>query len=104
MCGRYTLTMSGERLAEHFGFPELTAAGGRYNIAPGQPIWTLASEDGSPPVPREFGWLILPTISVLPIARLLAQRPWVPATSRVTELAQAATLASHRTPVRNGSP
>ena len=60
MCGRFTLTISGERLAEHFGFPELTAAGGRYNIAPGQPIWTLASEDGSPPVPRAFGWGLVP--------------------------------------------
>lgn len=47
-------------LAEHFGFPELTAAGGRYNVAPGTPVWVLASEDGSPPVAREFGWGLIP--------------------------------------------
>jgi putative SOS response-associated peptidase YedK len=38
MCGRVTLTASGEELAELFGLAEAPAVSPRYNIAPTQPV------------------------------------------------------------------
>ena len=38
MCGRFTLTASGEELAEAFGLDEPPALAPRYNIAPTQPV------------------------------------------------------------------
>jgi putative SOS response-associated peptidase YedK len=42
MCGRFTLTTSPEELAEHFGLDEAPALPPRFNIAPGQPVATVA--------------------------------------------------------------
>jgi putative SOS response-associated peptidase YedK len=38
MCGRFTLTASGEELAEAFGLDEAPGLAPRYNIAPTQPV------------------------------------------------------------------
>ncbi len=38
MCGRYTLTATGQELAELFGLPEAPVFDPRYNIAPTQPV------------------------------------------------------------------
>jgi putative SOS response-associated peptidase YedK len=38
MCGRFTLTKSGEEVAEAFGLDEPEALPARYNIAPSQPV------------------------------------------------------------------
>ena len=38
MCGRFLLTTTGERLAEHFGVPALAELPFRYNVAPSQPV------------------------------------------------------------------
>jgi putative SOS response-associated peptidase YedK len=41
MCGRFTLTASGEQIAEEFGLDEVPLLGPRFNIAPSQPIVTI---------------------------------------------------------------
>lgn len=38
MCGRFTLLIPGEELAEHFGLASVPALAPRYNIAPTQPV------------------------------------------------------------------
>ena len=38
MCGRFTLTATGEELAEEFDLPHAPALAPRYNIAPTQPV------------------------------------------------------------------
>ncbi len=49
MCGRFTLTISPEELAAAFPWlslpPGASAAPGRYNIAPGQPVAVVANDD-----------------------------------------------------------
>jgi putative SOS response-associated peptidase YedK len=43
MCGRFTLTVSGEALAEHFNLAETPEVVARYNIAPTQPVAAVRS-------------------------------------------------------------
>jgi putative SOS response-associated peptidase YedK len=48
MCGRFTLTASGEEVAEAFDLPGAEALVPRYNIAPSQPVSVVRTEvDGS---------------------------------------------------------
>ena len=63
LCGRYSLTSSAERVAEHFGLGELPPVLPRYNIAPSQPIATIRSNLRGE---REFGfalWGLIPVWS-----------------------------------------
>jgi len=54
MCGRFSLTASGEELAEVFGLDEAPDLAPRYNIAPTQPVATVrgAGKAGG----RTFAW------------------------------------------------
>jgi putative SOS response-associated peptidase YedK len=45
MCGRFTLTMSGDEVAEAFGLEEAPLLSPRYNIAPSQPVAAVRSLD-----------------------------------------------------------
>ena len=47
MCGRYSLTVSGERLAAEFGIEELASWLPKYNIAPTQQVPALVDDDGN---------------------------------------------------------
>jgi putative SOS response-associated peptidase YedK len=56
MCGRFTLTASGEEVAELFGLAEPPALSARYNIAPSQPVAVVRVDpDGSRRV-SELTW------------------------------------------------
>ncbi len=44
MCGRFTLTASGEEVAEAFGLDETPELVARYNIAPSQPVAVVRAE------------------------------------------------------------
>jgi putative SOS response-associated peptidase YedK len=46
MCGRVTLTKSGEEVAEAFGLDEAPEIEPRYNIAPSQPVLVVRPEPG----------------------------------------------------------
>ena len=46
MCGRFTLTASGEELAEAFDLDEAPSLAPRYNIAPSQDVVAVVSEPG----------------------------------------------------------
>jgi putative SOS response-associated peptidase YedK len=46
VCGRFSLTASGEELAEAFGLDEPPALAPRYNIAPGQPLLVVRRQQG----------------------------------------------------------
>jgi putative SOS response-associated peptidase YedK len=62
MCGRFTLTVSGEEVAEAFGLQETPRLEPRYNIAPSQPI--AAVRAGSTGASRHLAflrWGFLPT-------------------------------------------
>lgn len=46
MCGRYTLTMSGSMIADHFDFVDgLLDLIPRYNVAPTQEVLTITNDD-----------------------------------------------------------
>lgn len=45
MCGRYTLTTSGEQVAQQFDLKEAPELAPRYNIAPTQPVAAVRSGD-----------------------------------------------------------
>lgn len=47
MCGRFTLTMPDELIAEAFGLDEVSALGARYNIAPSQQVAVIDRPTGS---------------------------------------------------------
>src|SRR5215468_646829 len=56
MCGRFTLTASGEEVAEALGLdaaPELTP---RYNIAPTQPVVAVTRDDAGARRLSTFAW------------------------------------------------
>jgi putative SOS response-associated peptidase YedK len=53
MCGRFSLTASGEELAEVFGLDEPPDLAPRYNIAPTQPVATVRSGEAGG---RTFAW------------------------------------------------
>jgi putative SOS response-associated peptidase YedK len=44
MCGRYTLRKPADELCEHFGLAEVPELSPRYNIAPSQPVLTVAAQ------------------------------------------------------------
>ncbi|MEL6903595.1 MAG: SOS response-associated peptidase family protein, partial [Cyanobacteria bacterium J06606_4] len=46
MCGRYTLTKSGEAIARTFGLQSTPTPTPRYNIAPTQPVSAITEESG----------------------------------------------------------
>ncbi|HET8643904.1 MAG TPA: SOS response-associated peptidase, partial [Vicinamibacteria bacterium] len=46
MCGRFSLTASGEELAEAFGLEEPPPLSPRYNIAPSQPVLAVRALEG----------------------------------------------------------
>ena len=48
MCGRFSLTASGEELAEAFGLDDVPDIVPRYNIAPSQPLLVVRREGGRP--------------------------------------------------------
>lgn len=72
MCGRFTLTASGEEVAEAFGLDEVPPLAARYNIAPTQPVAVVRVE---PPEGRrslaELKW------GLLPVATAEAKRPLI---------------------------
>jgi putative SOS response-associated peptidase YedK len=47
MCGRFTLTTTPEEVAEHFGLDQMPELPPRFNIAPGQPIASIAKTSPS---------------------------------------------------------
>ena len=49
MCGRFTLTKSGEEIAEAFDLDEAPSLGARYNIAPSQPVLAVRGPEPEPP-------------------------------------------------------
>ena len=49
MCGRFTLTKSGEEVAEAFGLEGPPPLQARYNIAPSQPVLAVRGPDPEPP-------------------------------------------------------
>lgn len=62
MCGRFSLTQSAARIAEVFGLPEEPAWTPRYNIAPTQPVATIAHF--GPQADRQFRllrWGLIPS-------------------------------------------
>ncbi|HEX6384082.1 MAG TPA: SOS response-associated peptidase [Anaerolineae bacterium] len=64
MCGRFTLTASGETLAEAFDLPDVPPVAPRYNIAPTQPIVAVRLSPNSGK--REFTffhWGLIPSWS-----------------------------------------
>ena len=46
MCGRFTLTASGDEVADAFGLDEAPSLEPRYNIAPSQPVIAVVAPDG----------------------------------------------------------
>jgi putative SOS response-associated peptidase YedK len=48
VCGRFSLTASGEELAEAFGLDDPPEVAPRYNIAPSQPLLVVRRERGKP--------------------------------------------------------
>jgi putative SOS response-associated peptidase YedK len=44
MCGRFTLTTTPEEIAQHFGLDEVPLLEPRFNVAPTQPVATIARE------------------------------------------------------------
>lgn len=56
MCGRYTLSQSGETIAQTFDLPTIPRIEPRYNIAPTQPISVVRSSDQTND--REFTFLL----------------------------------------------
>jgi putative SOS response-associated peptidase YedK len=46
MCGRFTLTASGDEVAGAFGLDEAPSLEARYNIAPSQPVIAVVAGDG----------------------------------------------------------
>jgi putative SOS response-associated peptidase YedK len=53
MCGRFTLTASGEELADEFGLAEAPEVSPRYNIAPTQPILVVRARTSG----RQAEWM-----------------------------------------------
>ncbi len=71
MCGRFTLTASGEELAEAFDLDEVAALAPRYNIAPSQPVAVVRLD---PAGARRLSTL---TWGFLPPGSLEGDRPFI---------------------------
>jgi putative SOS response-associated peptidase YedK len=62
MCGRFTLTVSGETIADFFGLTEVPTLAPRYNVAPTQAL--LAVRVPAPEAPRQAArlrWGLVPS-------------------------------------------
>ena len=61
MCGRYTLTLSGDALAEAFDLAEVPELSPRYNVAPTQEVATLRQDaPGTAPGLTLMRWGLIP--------------------------------------------
>jgi putative SOS response-associated peptidase YedK len=61
MCGRFTLTVPGEALAEHFQLDETPGVVARYNIAPTQPVVAVRQPpDGAGRELTHLHWGLIP--------------------------------------------
>ncbi len=61
MCGRFTLTASGEEIAEAFDLPEVPALDPRYNIAPSQPVAVVRLDAAGTRQVALLKWGLLPS-------------------------------------------
>lgn len=57
MCGRFTLSQTGEALAEAFELTDVPTVSPRYNIAPTQPVGIIRSSTSGDSLEREFTYL-----------------------------------------------
>ncbi len=64
MCGRFTLTASGEELAEAFDLDEVPALAPRYNIAPSQPLAVVRVDPAGARRLSTLTWGLLPPDSL----------------------------------------
>lgn len=55
MCGRYSLSVQAEKIAEYFAVKDVPQVPARYNIAPTQQVATVSLTDGQPH--RQFQWM-----------------------------------------------
>lgn len=60
MCGRYTLTTSGEELGEFFDLPSSSHFKARYNIAPSQNVAVVRASPGGTREPAFLRWGLVP--------------------------------------------
>jgi putative SOS response-associated peptidase YedK len=75
VCGRFTLTASGEELAEAFGLDDPPELAPRYNIAPTQPVAVVrAEEPGSGRTLSLLRWGLLPRATAEPKRPLINAR------------------------------
>ena len=64
MCGRFTLTKSGEEVAEAFGLDEAPTLLPRYNIAPSEPVLVVRQvEPGAARVVSLSRWGLVPRVA-----------------------------------------
>lgn len=73
MCGRFTLTASGEELAQAFGLDAAPQLEPRYNIAPTQPVAIVRLEDGRRRL-AVVRWGLFPSPGGKPIGPLINAR------------------------------
>jgi putative SOS response-associated peptidase YedK len=66
MCGRFTLTSTPEELARRFGLAARPAVTPRYNIAPGQPVLAVRSDDAGARSAAPLRWGLVPAWSAAP--------------------------------------
>jgi putative SOS response-associated peptidase YedK len=74
VCGRFTLTASGEEVAEAFGLDDVPELAPRYNIAPSQPVAVVTAEEGRHPALRLLSWGLLPRETAEPKRPLINAR------------------------------
>ena len=75
MCGRFTLTASGEEVAEAFGLDETPELVARYNIAPSQPVAAVRAEAaGDRRTLAMLKWGLLPRATAEPTRPLINAR------------------------------
>jgi len=66
MCGRFTLTATPQALARRFALREPPALAPRYNIAPGQPVLVVRSDDAGARRADAVRWGLVPAWSSEP--------------------------------------
>ena len=74
MCGRFTLTASGEELAEAFGLDDPPELAPRYNIAPTQPVAVVRAAPGVGRTWSLLRWGLLPRATAEPKRPLINAR------------------------------
>jgi len=74
MCGRFTLTASGEELAEAFGLDDAPPLAPRYNIAPSQPVAVVRAEPTGRLALSLLVWGLLPAATAEPKRPLINAR------------------------------